>query len=91
MSSTREPGAALRFALEECGCALEAHEARALAESLIGLICSGVVVPVGGAAVHQAAFPSPEDELGQASCGQARTAHTYNMGSLNTSEGGDRE
>ncbi|MRS11493.1 MAG: hypothetical protein EG823_00250 [Actinobacteria bacterium] len=37
-------GAALRAALEERGCALEAHEARALADALIDLICSGVIV-----------------------------------------------
>lgn len=45
--SKQEPGAALRAALEARGCALEAHEGRALAESLIGLICSGVIVASG--------------------------------------------
>lgn len=67
MSGTHEPGAAIRAALEAHGCALEAHEGRALAESLIALICSGTLVA--------------ED---------LETAHTYNMGSLNTSERGDR-
>ncbi|MHB1136949.1 MAG: hypothetical protein ACYCXR_08010 [Coriobacteriia bacterium] len=44
MSETHEPGAAIRAALEARGCALEAHEGRALAESLIALICSGLIV-----------------------------------------------
>lgn len=44
MGEVREPGAALRAVLEERGCALRADEARALADSLISLICSGVIV-----------------------------------------------
>lgn len=44
MIDKHEPGSALRGALEARGCALSAHEARALADSLIGLICSGMVV-----------------------------------------------
>ncbi len=80
MGEYREPGAALQSVLEERGCALRADEARALADSLISLICSGVIVP---AAVHQAAGrPSPAGQLGQAACGQAprETAPAYNMG-----------
>lgn len=91
MSETHEPGAAIRAALEARGCALEAHEGRALAESLIALICAGLVV---SAAVHRDADRlSPEDELGQASCGQAHaeTAPAYNMGQSKYMERGDRE
>ena len=44
MGDTHEPGAALRAALAARGCALEAHEARALAASLISLIASGLIV-----------------------------------------------
>lgn len=83
MSSTLEPGAAIRAALEARGCALEAHEGRALAESLIGLICSGAIVAADEAAVHSGAGrPSPSGQLGQAPCGQAhsKTAPAYNMG-----------
>jgi len=82
MSSTREPGATLRAALEERGCALSAHEARALAESLIGLICAGLVVPAEAAVHSGAGRPSPSGQLGQAPCGQAhsKTAPAHNMG-----------
>jgi len=38
------PGAALQAALEERGCALGAAEARRVAESLIDLIASGLIV-----------------------------------------------
>jgi len=81
MSETHEPSAAIRAALETRGCALEAHEGRALAESLIALICAELLVP--DAAVHQDADrPSPAGQLGQAACGQtlAETAPAYNMG-----------
>jgi len=44
MSGTQEPGSALRAALKARGCALGADEARALAVSLIDLICEGLVV-----------------------------------------------
>ena len=94
MSSTREPGAALRVALEVRGCALEAHEARALADALIGLIASGVLVSEANAAVHSGAGrPSPSGQLGQASCGQAlaETAPAHNMGQSKYMERGDRE
>lgn len=82
MSGKSEPGAAIRAALEARGCALEAHEGRALADSLISLICAGLVVPAEAAVHRDAGRPSPEDELGQASCGQAQptTAPAYNMG-----------
>ena len=92
MSGTHEPGAALRAALEARGCALEAHEGRALAESLIALICAELLVP--DAAVHQDAdCPSPAGQLGQAACGQAQaqTAPAYNMGQSKYMERGDRE
>lgn len=42
--SNQEPGAALRAVLEARGCALSAHEARAVADSLIGLICAGLII-----------------------------------------------
>ncbi len=44
MSGTEAPGSALRAALKARGCALGADEARALAVSLIDLICEGQVV-----------------------------------------------
>ena len=44
MSGTQEPGSALRAVLKARGCALGADEARALAVSLIDLICDGLVV-----------------------------------------------
>lgn len=61
MSEAREPGAALRAALQERGCALRADEARELAVSLISLICSGVIVSDGGKTV-------PAYNMGQSVC-----------------------
>lgn len=43
MVQSAHPGAALRAVLQERGCALRVDEARELADSLIALICSGVV------------------------------------------------
>lgn len=83
MSESKQPGAALRSVLAARGCELRADEARALADSLISLICTGVIVPEVPEAVHQAAGrPSPSGLLGQAACGQAdeETAPAYNMG-----------
>ena len=44
MSKERQVGSELRAALEARGCALGADEARALAVSLIDLICSELIV-----------------------------------------------
>jgi hypothetical protein len=62
VSTVRQPGAALRSALEERGCALRADEARALADSLISLICAGVIVADEG---FQTA---PANNMGQSVC-----------------------
>ena len=44
MGGTQVPGSELRAVLQARRCALGAHEARALAVSLIDLICDGLVV-----------------------------------------------
>jgi len=62
VSTVRQPGAALRSALEERGCALRADEARALADSLISLICAGVIVADGGPQT------APANNMGQSVC-----------------------
>ena len=44
MGGTQDTGSALRAVLKARGCALGTDEARALAVSLIDLICDGLVV-----------------------------------------------
>lgn len=45
MGDTGQAGSALRAVLQARGCALGTDEARALAVSLIDLICEGLIVP----------------------------------------------
>lgn len=77
-------GAALRAALEGRGCALRADEARALADALLDLIASGMVVTHEPAAVHQDAESRPhlQGSAGDLWSG-APTAPAYNMGQSN--------
>ena len=54
MSEVLVPGSELRAALKARGCALGADEARALAVSLIDLVCDGLIVPVTSAGLPRA-------------------------------------